>query len=103
MKIYFKIFFLVVLCPIYRTAKQMDQYKNRVSLVEDTLIVNSESYDVDTIDDPYTRNMCLKSNKQWLVFAGLYSEYSKHSNWTHSKFTFKDKIYMCLEQGYMYQ
>ena len=39
------------LYPIYRTAKRMDQYKNKVSLVDDTLIVNSKSYDVDTIDN----------------------------------------------------
>ena len=39
------------LYPIYRTAKQMEQYNNKVSLVEDTLIVNNKSYDVGTIDD----------------------------------------------------
>ena len=94
------------LYPIYRTAKRMEQYKNNVSLVEDTLIVNRKSYDVDTIDDLlddlHPRNMCEKSNEQCLVFGGMYSEYSKRSNWSHSKFTFKDKSLLCLEQGYMY-
>ena len=84
----------------------MDQYKNKLSLVEDTLIVNSKSYDVDTIDDLpddfHPKNMCEKSNAQCLVFGGMYSEYSKHSNWSHSKFTFKGKTFLCLEQGYMY-
>ena len=55
---------------------------------EDTLIVNSKSYDVDTIDDLpddlHPKNMCEKSNAQCLVFGGMYSEYSKHSNWSHS-------------------
>ena len=46
--------------------------------------------------------MCEKSNAQCLVFGGMYSEYSKHSNWSHSKFTFKGKTFLCLEQGYMY-
>ena len=72
------------LYPIYRTAKRMEQYKNNVSLVEDTLIVNSKSYGVDTIDDflddLHPRNMCEKSNEQCLVFGGMYSEYSKRSN-----------------------
>ena len=94
------------LYPIYRTAKRMDPYKNKVSLVEDTLIVNSKSYDVDTIDDPpddiHPKNMSEKSNAQCLVFGGMYSEYSKHSNWSHSKFTFKGRPFLCLEQGYMY-
>ena len=83
------------LYPIYRTAKRMEQYKNKVSLVEDTLIVNSKSYDVDTIDDLpddlHPKNRCEKSNAQCLVFGGMYSEYSKYSNWSHSKFTFKGK------------
>ena len=56
------------LYPLYRTAKRMEQYKYKVSLVEDTLIVNNKSYDVDTIDDLpddlHPRNMCEKSNEQ---------------------------------------
>ena len=62
----------------------MEQYKNKVSFVEDTLIVNSKSYDVDTIDnlsdDLHPRNRCEKSNEQCLVFGGMYTEYSEHSN-----------------------
>ena len=32
----------------------------------------------------------------------MYSEYSTHRNWSNSKFTFKDKTFLYLEQGYMY-
>ena len=56
----------------------------------------------DLPDDLHPKNMCEKSNAQCLVFGGMYSEYSKHSNCSHSKITFKDKTCLCLEQGYMY-
>ena len=95
------------LYPIYRAAKRMEKYKNRVFLSEDTLFVHSKPYNVDTIgdlpDDLHPRHMCEKSNDNCVVFGGLYSEYSKHSNWSESKFSFKERTFMCLEQGYMYQ
>lgn len=94
------------LYPIYRTAKKTEKYRNSVSLFEDTLIVNSKPYNVNTIDDLpddiHPRNMCEKSDEKCVVFGGMYSEYSKHSNWSESKFTYKGKHFTCLEQAYMY-
>ena len=84
----------------------MEKYRAKVSLVEDSLVINNKRYYVDTIDelpdDLHPRQMCERSNDRVLVFGGLYSEYSKHSNWSESDFTFKENKFMCLEQGYMY-
>ena len=94
------------LYPIYREAKKMDKYRSSVSLHEDTLLINSRSYNVDTLADLpidlHPNNMCEKSDEKCLVFGGLYSEFSTHSNWFKSSFTFKEKRFVCLEQGYMY-
>ena len=46
--------------------------------------------------------MCERSNKDTLVFGGMYSEFSTYSNWSKSAFTFKEKEFICIEQGYMY-
>ena len=94
------------LYPIYRMAKNMDKYKSKVSLREDTLLINNQPYNVDTLsdlpEDLHPRNMCEKSDEKCLVFGGLFSEFSSHSNWSNSRFVFKEKKFMCLEQGYMY-
>ncbi len=92
--------------PIFRMAKKMDTYKKSVHLNEDTLMVNRKPYTVDTIADLpadlHPSKLCEKSTDEVFVFGGLYSEFSKHSNWSTSPFTFKDRDYVCLEQGYMY-
>ena len=94
------------LYPIFRLAKSMDSYRNQVFLVADTLYVKNRPYYVDTIEDLphdlHPERLCEKVSEQCLVFGGLYSEFSKHSNWSKSHFTFKDKSFVCLEQAYMY-
>ena len=80
--------------------------KKQVYLNEDTLYVNNISYFVDTIgnlpSDLHPKRLCEKGNEKCLVFGGMYFEYSKHSNWSASRFTFKEIRFECIEQGYMY-
>ena len=94
------------LYPIFRLAKSIDKYRNNVSLVEDTLYLNNRPYYVGTIgnlpNDLHPERLCEKVNEHCMVFGGLFSEFSKHSNWSPSRFTFKEKDFVCLEQGYMY-
>ena len=91
-----------------RTVKidSREHYRNKVFLNEETLIVDNKSYTVSTIgdlpDDIHPKHMCQKSNDECLVFGGMYSEYSAHSNWSPSEFIFKEQNFVCLEQGYMY-
>ena len=60
------------------------------------------AYSGDLPDDLHPRTMCEMSNKETLVFGGMYSEFSTYSNWSKSAFTFKEKKFICIEQGYMY-
>ena len=57
----------------------MEQYKKKVSLVEDTLIVNSKSYDVDTIydllDDLHPTTP--------VAYGGTGSSVKRSENWSH--------------------
>ena len=68
--------------------------------------MNNISYFVDTIGnlpgDLHPKRLYEKVNEKCLVFGGMYSEYSKHSNWSASRFTFKERRFECIEQGYMY-
>ena len=92
--------------PIYRAAKKKEKYRAKVSLIGDTLVLNNQRFYVETIgdlpDDLQPRTMCERSNKDTLVFGGMYSEFSTYSNWSKSAFTFKEKEFICIEQGYMY-
>ena len=94
------------LYPIYRAAKKKEKYRAKVSLIGDTLVLNNQRFYVETIgdlpDDLHPRTMCERSNKDTLVFGGMYSEFSTYSNWSKSAFTFKEKEFICIEQGYMY-
>ena len=89
--------------PIYRAAKKNTE---QVSLIGDALVLNNQQFYVETIgdlpDDLHPRSMCERSNKDMLVFGGMYSEFSTYSNWSKSAFTFKEKKSICIEQGYMY-
>ena len=68
--------------------------------------MNNISYFVDTIgnlpSDIHPERLCEKVNEKSLVFGGMYSEYSKHINRSASRFTFKERRFECIEQGYMY-
>ena len=87
------------LYPIYRAVKK--KYRAKVSLIGDTLDLNNQRVYVDTIgdlpDDHHPRTMCERSNKDTLVFGGMYSEFSTYSNWSKSAFTFKDMRFICIE------
>ena len=94
------------LYPIYRLATKMDKYQRKVSLIEDTLIIDNVRFTVDSLDDLpvdlHPKNLCEKSDGRCKVFGGLYSEFSVFSNWSKAAFTFKNKKFVNLEQGYMY-
>ena len=48
----------------------------------------------------FTQGPCVKVKQGHVVFGGIYSEFSKYSNWSKSDFTFKEKICICIEQWY---
>ena len=68
--------------------------------------MNNQRFYVATIgdlpDDLHPMTMCERSNNDTLVFVGMYSEFSTYRNWSKSAFAFKEKKFICIEQGYMY-
>ena len=68
--------------------------------------MNNRPYFSDTIEnlpsDLHPERICEKIHEKCLVFGGMYSKYSKHSNWSASRFTFKERPFECIEQGYIY-
>ena len=94
------------LYPIYRRATKMEKHQRKVSLVEDSLIIDNVHYSVDSLDslpeDLHPKNLCEKTDGRCRVFGGLYSEFSVFSNWSKSVFTYKNKKIVNIEQGYMY-
>lgn len=94
------------LYPIYRAAKLIPKYSQKITMIADRLVVDSVSYDVNTIgklpDDIHPKNYTRKSNENTLVFGGALSEYDSFSNWSPSKINYDNMDYSCVEQAYMY-
>lgn len=94
------------LYPIYRDAKNKPQYQKKIVMVKDKLIIDSNTYDVDTIDKlpdiihpkQYTR----KSDDSTIVFGGVLSEFECLSNWSASPINYENKDFSSAEQAYMY-
>ena len=70
----------------------MEKYQKKVTLVEDSLIVDIVYYSVNSFDglpvDLHPNNLC---EIQCRVFGGLYSEFNVFSNWSKSVYTYKNK------------
>lgn len=92
--------------PIYRAARNMPQYNKKVSMVEDTLILNNKRFTVNNLDDLpeelLPKNHCYRSDDNTLVFGGTLSEYCGFSNWSKSDINYNNQAYTLLEQGYMH-
>lgn len=93
------------LYPIYRKAKSMDEYKNKISLVADRLIIDGTIYSVNSIDrlpsNIHPKNFTRKCNDSTLVFGGVLSEYDCLSNWAPSPIVYNEEKYSSVEQAYM--
>ena len=94
------------LYPIFKAAKKMQKYENKVYMYEDTLVINNIRYTVNDLDnlpdDVHPKKFCTKSNDTTEVFGGILSEYSVLSNWSPSKIEYNNHVYVNLEQAYMH-
>ena len=94
------------LYPIFKAAKKMQKYENKVYMYEDTLVLNNIRYTVNDLDnlpdDVHPKKFCTKSNDTTEVFGGILSEYSVLSNWSPSKIEYNNHVYVNLEQAYMH-
>ena len=94
------------LYPVYRFAKQVETYRNVVSLRGDVLRVNSIDYTVNNLDDLpkaiHPSKLCYKSDENVHAFGGLFSDYSSFSNWKRAEFTYDGVSFSSSEQAYFH-
>jgi len=94
------------LYPIYKKAKNMDEYRLKVSLTGDVLVIDSVRYTVDTLhnlpDVLNPRQFSERSNVEFLIFGGIHSDVNPFSNWSPSVIRYKGHTFQNLEQAYQY-
>ena len=92
------------LMPIYRLAKSIPHYHEKCRLINDKLLINGNSYQIEDISklpaDLAAYKVAEKSNKTHLVFAG---ELSPYSNFHHSPFVVNGQRFHSSEQWVQYQ
>lgn len=91
---------------IYKKAKNMEQYKRKISLIGDVLVIDSVRYTVETLHmlpkELEPRQFSEKTDGKYLVFGGIHSNYQPFSNWFPSKICYKGNTFMNIEQAYQW-
>ena len=92
------------LMPIYRLAKSIPHYRDRSKIINDKLIINGKTYQVEDISnlptDLAAYKAAEKSNETHIIFSG---ELSPYSNFHHSPFNMNGQRFHCGEQWIQYQ
>ena len=92
------------LMPIYRLAKSIPHYRDKSRLINDKLIINGKSYQIEDIanlpTDLAAYKATEKSNDTHIIFSG---ELSPYSNFHHSPFTINGQQFHSGEQWIQYQ
>ena len=92
------------LMPIYRLAKSIPHYRDKSRLINDKLIINGKSYQIEDIanlpTDLAAYKATEKSNDTHIIFSG---ELSPYSNFHHSPFTINGQQFHSSEQWIQYQ
>ena len=90
--------------PIYRLAKSIPHYHDKSRLINDKLIINGKSYQIEDIAnlpmDLAAYKAAEKSNDTHIIFSG---ELSPYSNFHHSPFTINGQQFHSSEQWVQYQ
>ena len=91
---------------LYRKAKSIDQYKQKVFLSGDVLILDGKRYTVDDLGDlPADLNPRLfseKTNDKCYVFGGIHSKFNPFSNWYPCRIQHGDHSFKSVEQAYQH-
>ena len=94
------------LYAIFKKAKNMDNYKKRVFLNGDILMVDGTRYTVDNMDsvppELHPRQFSEKRNATHLIFGGIHSVHHPLSNWYPCKFVFEGHTFESSEQAYQW-
>ena len=94
------------LYPIFKKAKSIEEYKTKVSLNSDVLVINSIRYTVDDLqnlpENLQVRQFSEKTNEKYFVFGGIYSDSCPFSNWFPCDIRYMGHTFKSLEQSYQY-
>ena len=94
------------LYAIFKRAKNLDNYKKKVFLNGDVLVVDGERYTVDNMHtvprELHPRQFSEKKNDTHLMFGGIHSVYNPLSNWYPCKVKFNDHEFDSSEQAYQW-
>ena len=94
------------LYAVFKKAKNMDNYKKRVFLNGDILMVDGTRYTVDNMDsvspELHPRQFSEKRNDTHLIFGGIHNVHHPLSNWYPCKFVFEDHTFESSEQAYQW-
>ena len=94
------------LFAIYKKAKNMDNYKKKVSLNGDVLIIDSVRYNADSLHmlpkDLKPRQFSERARDGFMIVGGIHSSYHPLSNWYRCDVHYKDHTFGSVEQGYQW-
>ena len=86
------------LMPIYRLAKSIPHYRDRSKIINDKLIINGKTYQVEDISnlptDLAAYKAAEKSNETHIIFSG---ELSPYSNFHHSPFNMNGQRFQWIQ------
>ena len=92
------------LMPIYRLAKSIPHYRDKSRLINDKLIIDGKTYQIENIanlpTDLAAYKAAEKSNETHIIFSG---ELSPYSNFHHSPFIINGQHFHSGEQWIQYQ
>ena len=91
---------------IYRKAKSIDKYKQKVFLNGDVLILENKRYSVDDLvdlpADLSPRLFSEKTNDKCYVFGGIHSKFNPFSNWYPCRIQHGGHLFKSVEQAYQH-
>ena len=91
---------------LYKKAKSMDRYKQKVHLVGDVLILDGKRYGVDELHilpvELSPRQFSERINDAFHIFGGIHSASTPFSNWFRCKIQYEGYTFKSVEQAYQY-
>ena len=94
------------LYAIFKKAKNLENYKKKVFLNGDVLVIDGERYTVDNMHtvprELHPRQFSEKKNDTHLLFGGIHSVCNPLSNWYPCKIKFNDHEFDSSEQAYQW-
>ena len=94
------------LYPLFKKAKHMEDYKKKVFLNCDTLVIDGTHFTVDNMgsvpDELHPRQFSEKKSDTHFIFGGIHSEFQLFTNWYPCSVEFKSHHFESSEQAYQW-